>query len=60
MAEYWAYVVGEDGHFVSYEGFIAPDDGAAIAKTKRLIDGDDVELWSGERLMVRLPANNEK
>jgi hypothetical protein len=59
MAEYRAYVVGSDGHFVSFEGFTSNDDGEAIAKAERLVDGHDVELWSGERFVTRLePSKN--
>jgi hypothetical protein len=54
MAEYRAYLVGHDGHFVSFEGFASLDDGEAITKAKRLVDGHDVELWSGERFIIRL------
>jgi hypothetical protein len=60
MAEYRAYVVGHDGHFVSFEGFACRDDDEAIAKAQRLVDGHDIELWSRERFIVRLPANNKK
>jgi hypothetical protein len=60
MAEYRAYVVGHDGHFVSFEGFVCRDDKEAIARAKRLVDGHDVELWSGERFIVRLQTNHEK
>jgi hypothetical protein len=60
MAEYRAYVVGEDGHFAGFEGFACRDDDEAVAKAKRLVDGHDIELWSGERFIVRLQANNEK
>jgi hypothetical protein len=28
------------------------DDAEAIEKTKRLVDGHDVELWSGPRLVI--------
>jgi hypothetical protein len=54
MADYRAYVVGDDGHFVSFEGFVAADDGEAVAKAQRLVDGHDVELWSGGRFVIRL------
>jgi hypothetical protein len=54
MADYRAYVVGDDGHFVSFERFACRDDGEAIAKAKRSVDGHDVELWSGERFIVTL------
>ena len=54
MAEYRAYKVGIDGHFVGYEPLVCADDVEAIIKAKRLVDGHDVELWSGERMVVRL------
>jgi hypothetical protein len=54
MAEYRAYIVGSDGHFASCEGFTCNDDNEAVAKAKRLVDGHDVEVWSGERFIVRI------
>jgi len=33
------------------------DDAEAIATAKPLVDGHDVELWSGDRLVTRLEAN---
>jgi hypothetical protein len=52
--EYRAYLVGIDGHFISYEPLLCASDDQAIAKAKRLVDGHDVELWSGPRMVVRL------
>jgi hypothetical protein len=60
MAEYRAYVVGHDGHFIRFEGFTSHDDGEAIAEAKRLVDGHDVELWSGERFVKRLSPEPPK
>jgi hypothetical protein len=60
LADYRAYIVGDDGHFVNFEGFACRDDSEAIAKAKQLVDGHDVELWSGERFIVRLQADGEK
>jgi hypothetical protein len=54
--EYRAYLVGIDGHFISYEPLLCASDDQAIAKTKRLVDGHDVELWSGPRMVVRLKS----
>jgi len=54
MAEYRAFIVGHDGHFISFEGFACLSDDEAVAKAKRLVDGHDVELWSGERFVKRL------
>jgi hypothetical protein len=60
MPEYRAYIVGDDGHFVNFEGFVCRDDSEAIAKAKQLVDGHNVELWSGERCIVQLHADGEK
>lgn len=54
MNEYRAYIVGADGHFISYRAFRCEDDSEATAWAKQLIDDHDVELWSGERFVVRL------
>ena len=42
------------GHFIGFEPMICRDDKEAVAKAQRLIDGHEVELWSGERLVIRL------
>jgi hypothetical protein len=59
MAEYRAYTVGIDGHFVGYQPLICADDAEAITKARRLVDGHDIELWSGPRLVVRLSKSGE-
>jgi hypothetical protein len=54
MAEYRAYSIGIDGHIVGFEALVCADDVEAINKAKRLVDGHDIELWSGVRLVIRL------
>jgi hypothetical protein len=57
MRDYRAYILGIDGHrFLKAAGFLSahPDDTTAIAAAKQLIDGHDVELWDGSRLVARL------
>jgi hypothetical protein len=54
MAEYRAYIVGDDEHFIGFEPLICADDGEAIELAKRLVDGHDIELWNGDRLVTRL------
>ena len=53
MTDYRAYSVGTDGHFIGDEPIICEDDSEAIEMAKRLVDGHDIELWSGPRLIVR-------
>jgi hypothetical protein len=49
MPDYRAYLVGSDGHFYKSVALDEPDDAAAIAAAKQLIDGHDVELWQRDR-----------
>ena len=48
MPEYRAYLVGHDGHFLSCEPIVSPDNSDATEKAERLVDGHDVELWCRE------------
>jgi hypothetical protein len=59
MPEYRAYVVGDDNHFVGFEPMICRDDAEAIIKARLLVDGHDIELWSGDRLVTRLSRDKE-
>jgi hypothetical protein len=58
LAEYKAYIVGRDGHFIGYQPLVCADDYEAIEKAKRLVDTNDVELWSGPRFVTQLKAKN--
>ena len=55
MSEYRAYIIGADGHISNFRAFAAETDADAIVWAKQLVDGHDVELWSGPRLVERLP-----
>ena len=54
MVEYRAYIVGADEHFVGCKPLICRDDDHAMASARRLVDGYDIEVWSGERFVARL------
>jgi hypothetical protein len=56
MPEYRAYTVGTDGRFNGYEPLICADDSETIEKAKLLSGQCPVELWSGPRLVSRLPG----
>jgi hypothetical protein len=60
VTDYRAYVVGHDGHFVSYRAFVCDDDSDAIIWAKQLVDGHDVELWSGERFITKIESKPPK
>lgn len=53
MSEYRTYTIGMDGRFAGYEEMVCRDDGEAVAKAKRIVNGHDIEVWSGNRF-VRL------
>jgi hypothetical protein len=52
--EYRVFVVGPDGHFLGSHGFIAANDDAAFEHDRQFVNGYDVELWSGARLVGKL------
>jgi hypothetical protein len=53
MPDYRAYLIGTDGHFYKAVDLNAPDDAAAIAAAKQLVDGDDVKLWHRDRKIAK-------
>jgi hypothetical protein len=52
--EYRAYVIGADGHFKRSHGFDAANDDAAFKHARQFVDGLDIELWNGVRLVGKL------
>ena len=54
MADYRAYIVGEDGHFIDCEAHPSNDDRAAIEWAKQLVSSRMIELWCGERFVARI------
>lgn len=54
MAEYRAYTVASDGHFVGCEPLVCADDAEAIHQAEQLLNGHDIELWHGERLVKQI------
>jgi hypothetical protein len=59
VIEYRAYIVGDDGHLNGFEPLICVDDSEAIEKATRLVDGHDVELWSGTRMVMLLKRGQQ-
>jgi hypothetical protein len=54
VADYRVYQVGLDGHFVNFHALTCEDDGEAIERARRLCEGHDVEVWCGERFVIKL------
>jgi hypothetical protein len=56
MPDYRAYILGGEGHrFAIVAEFPRnhADDSTALLAAKQLVDGHDVELWNGGRLVAR-------
>jgi hypothetical protein len=60
MKEYRAYTVGLDGHIIGFEPMVCANDEEAIKRARRLVEGHGVELWSGARLVARLPGRTSR
>jgi hypothetical protein len=60
MPEYRAFLVGEDGHFTGFEEMVCDDDAAALERAGQLVDGHDVELWNGARLVKLLKHTSDE
>ena len=56
MGQYYAYILGGDGHIQRREDFDALDDEAAVARARQWVDGRDIEIWQGARMVAVLPA----
>jgi len=54
MADYRVYTVGDDGKFINSRAFSCGNDPDAIEWAKQLVDGHEIELRSGARLIIRL------
>jgi hypothetical protein len=55
MPDYRFYKIGDDGHVAGPpENIELPNDGAAMQEAKKLINGQDVEVWQGARLVAYL------
>ena len=54
MSEYRTYAIGIDGHFTGSQKMVCRDDGKAVAKAERLVDGHDIEVWNDDRFGIRL------
>jgi hypothetical protein len=55
MTDYYAYIIGDEGHIESRVNIICDDDEDAKRCAKRLVDGHDVELWQESRKVASFP-----
>jgi hypothetical protein len=61
MPTYRIYTIGRDRRVSGPAEFVeCADDQEAIRKAQQAVNGYDVELWDGPRLVVRLPHDPPK
>jgi hypothetical protein len=60
MPDYRAYLVGADGRFFNFVEIVCDDDAKAIERAEQAVDGHDVELWSGARLVKLLKHTSDE
>jgi hypothetical protein len=54
--EYTVYQIAADNHIaVPPTRLDADDDDEAVEKAEQFLDGQDLEIWQGTRLVARLP-----
>jgi hypothetical protein len=54
VSDYRAYALGRDGRILAFKEFRCLDDREAIAEAKRLTRKFDIEVWNGDRFVLRL------
>ena len=57
MPEYMAYVIGFDGHLIAVKALDCADDVEAAEKLECLVEDRDIELWCGDRFVIRFDQN---
>ena len=58
MAEYRVYELGDGDHIVKATPLICNNDREAVVKARKLAKGHVIEIWSGERFVARLDAED--
>jgi hypothetical protein len=56
---YRACIVGADGHFIGFEPLVCRDDGEAVSKAMKLVEGHDIEVWCAERMVMLLKPKQQ-
>ena len=59
MAEYRAYIVGQDGHILRAVELVCPDDDTAKEYARQLVNGQDVELRQGDRQIAKFESDEK-
>jgi hypothetical protein len=60
VSEYRAFIMGKDGHVANCRAFVCGNDADATVWAGQLAEADDIELWSGDRLVIRLASKGKR
>jgi hypothetical protein len=52
---YRAYFLNEEDHIVRRVDLKAAEDHAALEEARKMLDGQDIEIWHGGKKILRLP-----
>jgi hypothetical protein len=58
MPEYLIYLFKEGRLAAPAKVIVRPTDKAAVRDAKKLVDGDDIEVWQGGRPITRLKSKS--
>ena len=58
MGEYRVYVIGSDDHIVNATALVCENDAQAIAAVRTFLLDRTIEIWSGDRFVIRLDPEN--
>ena len=50
--EYRTYVIDDDGYISCFDKMTCRDDAEALQRAKHLMDGLEIEVWAGPRLVT--------
>ena len=57
MPDYRIYLITQDNHIASAPiRIVCDNDLAAVQQSHKLLDGNDIQLWQGRRLVTQLKA----
>lgn len=59
MADYRAYFLGDDKHFVKVITLSCADDAAAIKAAHALLGAYDIEVWLLDRMVAQLKRSKK-
>jgi hypothetical protein len=57
--EYRAYVIDDDGYISGFDKMTCRDDAEALQRARHLMDGQDIEVWAGSRLVSLISAEQD-